>query len=57
MMQKKFPADPEREASAAPMQKHREANGIEKQLQVDARKTAIQRWSKNKAGGNKKKTK
>jgi len=56
-MRKKFPAEPEREASSAPMHKHREANGIEKQLQFDARKAAWQRWSENKPSRNKKKTK
>jgi hypothetical protein len=56
-MRKKFPTKPEREGSAAPMHKHRDANGIEKQLQLDARKIALRRWSENKASGNKKKPK
>jgi hypothetical protein len=56
-MRKKFPAEPERAASAAPMHKHGEANRIEKQLQLDARKAALQRWAENKASRNKKKTK
>jgi hypothetical protein len=56
-MRKKFPAEPEREASAAPMHKHREAGRIEKQLQLDARKAALQRWSENNPRKNKKKTK
>ncbi len=37
-----------REGSVAPMQKHREATGIEKQMQVDARNRAIRRWAQNK---------
>ena len=37
-----------REGSVAPMHKHREATGIEKQMQVDGRKRAIRRWAENK---------
>lgn len=45
------------EGSVAPMHKHMEANGIEKQLQVDGRKRAIQRWAGNKGSrGTKQKT-
>jgi hypothetical protein len=32
----------------APMQQHREANGIEKQLQLDARKQALKRWDERR---------
>src|ERR1700686_4313118 len=42
------------EGSAAPMRKHLEANGIEKQLQHDGRKRAVERWTKNKGGQGKK---
>jgi hypothetical protein len=35
------------EQSAAPMHKYLEAAGIEKQMQVDSEKTAIERWAKN----------
>jgi hypothetical protein len=31
-----------------------EANGIEKQLQFDGRKTAMQRWTGNRGGRSKK---
>jgi transcriptional regulator with XRE-family HTH domain len=37
-----------REGSSAPMHKHREAAGIEDQLQHDGRSRAIQRWTRNK---------
>ena len=40
--------------SIAPMHKNREAGGIEKQLQADSRKTAIERWAKNKGTQEKK---
>jgi hypothetical protein len=40
------PSQPER--SVAPMHKYLEADGIEKQMHVDSRKTAIERWAKNK---------
>jgi hypothetical protein len=42
------------EMSVAPMQKYLEAKGIEKQLQVDGRKKAIQRWAGNKTSRGKK---
>ena len=38
-----------RERSVAPMQKHREAGGIEQQLQLEARKQALQRWTESTA--------
>ncbi len=42
------------EGSVAPMHRCLEANGIEKQLQLDARKRAIQRWAGNKGSRSKK---
>ncbi len=36
------------EGSIAPMQKHLDARGIEKQLQLDGRKRATKRWAENK---------
>jgi len=42
------------EGSVAPMHKYLEANGIEKQLQLDGRKRAIQRWAGNKGSRGKK---
>jgi transcriptional regulator with XRE-family HTH domain len=42
------------QVSVAPMQKYLEAKGIEKQLQVDGRKKAIQRWAGNKTQRGKK---
>jgi transcriptional regulator with XRE-family HTH domain len=41
------------DGSVAPMHKYHEAKGIEKQLQVDGRKKAIQRWSKGKGSRGK----
>jgi transcriptional regulator with XRE-family HTH domain len=46
------PSQPKR--SIAPMHKYLEAGGIEKQLQTDSRKTAIERWAKNKGARDKK---
>jgi hypothetical protein len=45
-----------RERSVVPMQKHREAGGIEQQLQFEARKQALQRWAESRASGGKRKT-
>ena len=42
------------EGSVAPMHKYLEANGIEKQLQMDGRKKAIQRWAGNRGRRGKK---
>ena len=42
-----------REGSVAPMHKRREATGIEKQIQLDSRKKAIQRWDKNRGTSRK----
>jgi hypothetical protein len=41
----------------APMQQQREAKGIEKQLQLDARKQALERWDEAKAQPDKRKAK
>ena len=37
-----------RESSVAPMHKRRDAEDIEKQIQLDSRKRAIRRWTRNK---------
>jgi transcriptional regulator with XRE-family HTH domain len=37
-----------RESSVAPMHRRRDAEGIERQIQLDSRKSAIQRWTRNK---------
>jgi hypothetical protein len=42
------------EGSIAPMHKHREANGLEEQLQLDGKKWATRRWAGNKGGRAKK---
>lgn len=42
------------EGSVAPMHKYLEAGGIEKQLQLNARKNAIQRWARNSGNRGKK---
>ena len=41
------------ERSVAPMHKYHEGTGIEKQLQFDGRKKAVQRWAENKPKGRK----
>ena len=41
----------------APIQQHREAKGIEKQLQLDARKQALKRWDEEGAQPDKRKAK
>ena len=38
-----------REGAVAPLNKYRDANGVEKQIQIHAREGAIQRWAENKA--------
>jgi transcriptional regulator with XRE-family HTH domain len=40
------------QGSVAPMHKHLEASGIEKQLQLDGRKKAVQRWAGSKGRGS-----
>ncbi len=54
-LQKRTLSQSQPEGSIAPMHKYLEANGIEKQLQLDARKRAIQRWQGTKAAGAKNK--
>ena len=55
---KKTLDQPPPEGSVAPMHTYLEANGIEKQLQFDSRKTAMQRWTGNRGSqGKKQKTK
>ena len=53
-LQKKTMEQFQAEAAVAPMHKYREADGIEKQLQVDARNRAIQRWTGSKGSRGKK---
>ncbi len=53
-MQKKTLGQSQPQGSVAQMHKHREAEGIEKQLQLDARKRAIHRWAGNKGSQGKK---
>jgi len=38
-----------REGAVAPLNKYGDANGVEKQIQLNAREGAIQRWAENKA--------
>lgn len=56
-MRKKCPMRHQKESSIAPMQQHREAKGIEKQLQLDTRKQAVKRWDEAKADQDKRKAK
>ena len=42
------------EGSVAPMHKYLEADGVEKQLQLNGRKKAIQRWAGSRGGRDKK---
>ena len=48
-MRKKTLGQSQPEGSVAPMHKYREADGIEKQLQLNDRKRAIQRWAGNRS--------
>ena len=41
------------QGSTAPMHKHLDAGRVEKQLQLDSRKRATQRWAENKSGRTK----
>lgn len=41
------------ESSVAPMHKRREASGIEKQIQLESRRKAIQRWDDNRGNSRK----
>ncbi len=47
-VQKKALGQSQPKGSIAPMHTYLEANGIEKQLQLDGRKKAIQRWARNR---------
>src|SRR5216684_894420 len=51
---KKTPGRSQPKGTIAPMHKYLEADGIEKQLQVDGRKKAIQRWAGNRGNRGKK---
>ncbi len=51
---KEIPPQSQPEGSVAPMRKYRDANGIEKQLQLNGRKRAIQRWAGNRSSRGKK---
>jgi hypothetical protein len=53
-LQKRTPGKSQPKGSVAPMHKYLEAGGIEKQLQLDGRKKAIQRWAGNRDNGRKK---
>src|SRR6266436_6303454 len=44
-LRKKTPGQSQPEGSVAPMHKHLEADGIEKQMQLNGREKAIQRWA------------
>ncbi len=53
-LRKELPGQSQPDGSLAPMHKYLEAGGIEKQLQLDARKRALQRWAGNKGSRGKK---
>lgn len=46
---------PNGERSVVPMHKHREARGIEKQMNLETRRAAVDRWAASKTGTRKKK--
>jgi transcriptional regulator with XRE-family HTH domain len=50
----RMPSQPKSERSVAPMHKRMEAKSVEKQLQLDGRKKAAERWAKNKRNLGKK---
>ncbi len=52
-LRKKTLGQSQPEGSVAPMHKYLEAPGVEKQLQLDGRKRAIQRWAGNKGSRGK----
>ncbi len=57
-LQTKIQGKSQPEGSVAPMHKYREADDINRQLQLDGRKKALQRWAGNKdSRGKKQKTK
>jgi len=49
-----MPSRSKSERSVAPMHKRAEAKGVEKQLQFDGRKKAMERWAESKSGLGKK---
>jgi hypothetical protein len=53
-VQKKTLGQSQPKGSVAPMHTYLEANGIEKQLQLDGRKRAMQRWAGNRGSRGKK---
>jgi len=53
-VQKKTLGQSQPKGSVAPMHTYLEANGIEKQLQLDGRKRAMQRWAVNRGSRSKK---
>ena len=53
-LQKKTLGQSQPEGSVAPMHKYLEADGIEKQMQLNGRKKAIQRWAGNRGNRRKK---
>jgi transcriptional regulator with XRE-family HTH domain len=53
-LRKKPPGQSQPEGSVAPMHKYLEADGIEKQLQLNGRKKAMQRWAGNRGNRRKK---
>jgi len=53
-LRKKTRGQSQPKGSVAPMHKYLEAHGIEKQLQLNGRKGAIQRWAGNRGNPGKK---
>ena len=53
-LRKKIRGQSQPEGSVAPMHKYLEADGVEKQLQLNGRKKAIQRWAGSRGGRDKK---
>jgi transcriptional regulator with XRE-family HTH domain len=53
-LRKKTLGQSQPKGSVAPMHKYLEADGIEKQLQLNGRKKAIQRWARNRGNSAKK---
>jgi len=50
----RVPRQSKSELSVAPMHKRMEGKGVEKQLQLDSRKKAMERWAENKSSRGKK---
>jgi len=53
-LQKRTPGQSQPKGSIAPMHKYQEADGIEKQLQLNGRKRAIERWAEKRGNRAKK---